>query len=101
MKPLRKGSARTALAENLLDLIGPQTQHQPENPAADEGDGEVIFRLEADQIAAIVGGALEEAIRDMNGSLDSAYRANFWRYFNHNLWNLTRSLRASNLLGKV
>lgn len=86
MKPLKKGKARTELAENIGATYGPG-----------ESGADFIKPPSPDALAALIGGALEETLASM-GEKDTSI---FWRYFNHNLWNLTRSLRASNLLHKV
>ena len=93
MRPLKKGAARTALAESLDDLVAPSIAFV-ENKHNDIGTV-----LTMTQIAAIVGGAIDGTLDEMNTAPE--IKAMFWRLFNHNLWNLIRSLRASNQLGKV
>jgi len=81
MKPLGPSKARTELLESLMELT--------------TGDCSMT------QTAAILGGAIDEALYEVTGSRDKQQRAIFWKYLNHNLWDLIRTLKASNLLDKV
>jgi len=99
MKPLKKGAARTGLETNLSGLVGPQ--HAVVAPGDDTNELPA-FKLSNSQIAAVIGGALEQSLTDTFGEQFPPHtRTAFWRYFNHNLWNLIRSLRASNQLEKL
>jgi hypothetical protein len=89
MKPLGPGKARTELADGLIEL----QRFDSEDPAKPA--------LTATQVAAVLGGAIEEALYEVTGTRDKQQRALFWRYLNHNIFDLTRTLKASNLLDKV
>jgi hypothetical protein len=84
---------RVSLATGILDLIGPQYQ-------ADSNGQPITFRLESAQIAAIIGGALDQALTD-TFKPEGPQRVAFFQNLNHNLMELTRTLRASNLLEKL
>lgn len=94
MKTLGPGKARTALAAGITDLLGPQYQ-------TDALGNPMLFRLESEKIAAILGGAIEEALFEATGTRDKQQRGVFWRALDHHLLDLTRTLRASNLLDKI
>lgn len=96
MKPLKRGANRTALTDNIVLAIFDGDEEGTTSAFSLPVTQDISYRL-----SALIGGALEETLRELNGSLDSTYKAAFWRYFNHNLWNLTRSLRASDALKDV
>lgn len=87
MKPMKAGSARTALTENIGDLL--IQYHSP-----DQIDPRAV-KL----VAAVLGGAVEAALEDMGH--DKGLREIFWRYTNDNCWRMTRALRASGQLDKI
>lgn len=87
MKPMRKGHARNALAQNIDGLL-----LQGSLPA-DLGE---LRKRDAELVAAILGGAIQQTCKDMGIEEDI-----FFKYFNHYSWDLIRSLRASNLLGEI
>lgn len=85
MRVLRKGAARNALAQNLAELMGTGAA-LPYSP-----DG-MDIRI----TAAVLGGAIKETCRQQGIDVEL-----FFRYLNHNTFDLTRTLKASNLLDKV
>lgn len=93
MRPLRKGAARTGLTDGLAKLFdGAEVKTSEEAHAV------------ARRQAAVLGGAIEEALREMypgNPGQQAATSQMFWRYTNENLWRLTRALEASRLLDKA
>jgi len=93
MKPLGPGKARTELAEAIEELLL-QGDTLPV-------DLQELRQRDSKLVAAILGGAIEEALFEVTGTRDKAQRALFWRYLNHNIFDLTRTLKASNLLDKV
>lgn len=98
MKPLRKGKARSELAQGLAKLIVSAPQSGEAGSTA--GFTERVSQLQA----AVLGGAIEEALREMypgNPGQQAATAQMFWRYTNENLWRLTRALEASGLLDKA
>ena len=88
MKPLKRGKARTELAQNILEIqkSRPLTALPP-----------------VDLMAALLGGGIEAALLETFGPALASKEvvAIFWRTFNHSTWQLTRTLKASNLLDKV
>lgn len=99
MRPLRKGAARTALASGLAKLAQVKIESFAAAVPAERQLASVgIAQLQA----AVLGGAIEEAIREMFPLAEQKkITADFWRYTNENLWRLTRALEASNLLDKA
>lgn len=80
MRPMRKGAVRTALTGNLAQLT--------------KGD------ISIEQGAAILGGAIDEALNDITGG-SKEVRDVFWRLANENCWRLWRALEASNQLKEI
>jgi hypothetical protein len=98
MKPLRKGKARSELAQGLAKLIVSAPQSGEAGSTA--GFTERVSQLQA----AVLGGAIEAALLELKfQSLpsDKEVLATFWRLTNENLWRLTRALEASGLLDKA
>lgn len=95
MKPLRSGKARNELAQNLRATIE-QKGIEFENMVA-------VSPRAIERSAAILGGAIEAALLETFGSViaNKEVVAIFWRTFNHSTWQLTRTLKASNLLDKI
>jgi len=88
MKPKKKGKARTELATNIRDLL-----------LLLPADLSELRARESKLVAAILGGAIDQALEDMGH--DKGLREIFWRYANENCWRMTRSLRASGQLDKI
>jgi len=105
MKPLGPGKARTELAENIAEIMGQVNQAMAESLGR---TGDTLAwspnGYDVRVLSALIGGAINQSLQDLFteviGNPDNA-RPVFWRYFNHNLWDLTRTLKASNLLDKV
>jgi len=98
MKPLGPGKARTELADNIATVLTEVSR------AVAPGAPEIQWAatgIEPVTLAAILGGAIDEALYEVTGTRDKSQRAMFWRYLNHHVWDLTRTLKASNLLDKV
>lgn len=88
MKPLRKGLARSTLTANLREVL--------EQEGIDFENMVAISPHKLEVAAAVLGGAIKETCRQQGIPVDL-----FFRYFNHNTWDLTRTLKASGLLDKV
>lgn len=95
MKPLRKGAARTGLAKGLHELAVKGLLAKPELFTQELPGGLSATQISQIQ-AAVLGGAIEETLREMKIDRDA-----FWRYTVENLWRLTRALEASGLLLKA
>ena len=94
MKPLRKGVARTGLAEGLRELAAKHVN------GAEDSKWPSIERMTQLQ-AAVLGGAIEESLREIFRADQKRMSEVFWRLTNENLWRLTRALEASGLLLKA
>lgn len=98
MKPLGKGAKRTALVDNIEELMA----------ATDVFPGMYDPRSLIPTVA-VLGGALEASVDQLTEGLIGAadtharqrLRTEFWRLFNDNTWRLTRSLKASGLLKEI
>lgn len=89
MKPLRPGQARTELAEEINRVLLEFAK----------GTERIISPEESKTLAALVGGAIEETLNQMNFPKDQ--RTVFWRITTHSLWSLVRSLQASGKLLEI
>ncbi len=102
MKPLRAGAARSALAARLVELYNVQFEQAHA--------GQILTH---EQVAAILGGAIEASLEETFGVLNATLigdtgvderhrlRFTFWRHFEYKSWQLIQALKASNLIGKV
>lgn len=87
MKPLRSGQVRTELAAEIERVLNDFIDDHTETSAA------------AKALSALIGGALEETITQLQ--LSKADHPVFWRIFTHSLWSLVRSLQASGKLKEI
>lgn len=117
MRPLRKGKARTDLATGLALLaqrpidksakeLIEKLEQAGDSANVTEPDIEPLASTIAQLQAAVLGGAIEEALKEMKTmSVDRMnekdFISSFWRLANENLWRLTRALEASHLLDKA
>lgn len=88
MKPLKHGRVRTELVSNIRAVI--------EHPGVDFENMVAIAPSGLDRVAGILGGAIVETCRQQG--IDAPL---FFKYLNHNTFDLTRTLKASGLLDKV
>lgn len=100
MKPLRPGAARSGLQEGLSNLAHHKRYQSVKDSVA---DGELVTIATVQ--AAVLGGAVEQALQDLHPGWTSQqhkeYARDFWRLANENLWRLTRTLEASGTLNKA
>lgn len=94
MRPMKPGAARSALAENIAELLRPEIPTATLVPGSESHDAKIL--------AAVLGGAIEAALDEWRGTnLTREQRQAFWRLTNENCWRMTRSLRASGQLEKI
>lgn len=95
MRPLPKGAARSALTEQIGELL------LGNKIAVD------LSQPEISRIASVLGGAIEESLSKvvkMYFVQDEAKKGAiklFWKHFEYDLWSLVTSLKASNQLDKI
>jgi len=106
VKPLSKGSKRTALAENIEEI----TMEALIGDVTTKGIAIHSGINVSHTLAAILGGAINESLdQALRGRLvglrdDEELKkttADFWRLFNENTWRLTRALKASGLIKEI
>lgn len=102
MRPMKPGAARSALAENIAELLRPEIPTATLVPGSESHDAKIL--------AAVLGGAINAALDaiyleqhgfERTAEESKAIREVFWRHANHATWQMTRSLRASGQLEKI